>query len=229
MNSLVRPYLGESAENRISARRQQLLETGFALMASDGWRQMSIDALCREAKLNKRYFYESFVNLDALAAAVVDDIAARLTAIGMAAVAKAREQGLATEALARDVMQDVIIFLTEDERRARVLFTEVVDSPQALAHRQLAIQGLAQSLSAYGHEHHEAGELTDPIGELAAALLVGGSMEAILNWLDGRISMTREQLIDDLAALWVIAGDGAAARARARQQPVQKSRRKKPA
>lgn len=229
MSSLVRPYLGESAENRISLRRQQLLETGFALMASDGWRQMSIDALCREAKLNKRYFYESFANLDALAAAVVDDIAASLTSIALTAVASARAQKLSTEALAKAVMQDVIVFLTDDARRARVLFTEVVDSPQALAHRQLAIRGLAQSLSAYGHEHHEAGELTDPIGELAAALLVGGTMEAILNWLDGRISMTREQLIDDLAALWVIAGDGAAARARARQTPAQKSRKKKPA
>lgn len=220
-----RPYLGESAQDRISGRRQNLIATAFALMASDGWRQVSIDALCREAKLNKRYFYESFANLDELAAAVVDDIAARLLAMAMAVAGAASAAGKPTHVIAHDVLRVVIEYLTDDERRARVLFTEVVDSPQALAHRHAAIQSLAQSLSDFGHEHHKADGLTDPIAALTASLLVGGSMEVILNWLDGRIVMSREQLIEDIAALWVLAGDGAAARARARQ-PVKK---KKPA
>lgn len=228
-SSLVRPYLGESAENRIGARRQQLLEVGFALMASDGWRQMSIEALCREAKLNKRYFYESFANLDELAAAVVDAIAAKLMEIALLAAGEATASGQPTEVIAHRALRVVIEYLTDDERRARVLFTEIVDSPQALAHRQMAIQSLAQSLSDFGHEHHKAGKLTDPIAAVTASLLVGGSMEVILNWLDGRIVMPRDQLIEDIAALWILAGDGAVARARARQKPKAKVQKKKPA
>ncbi len=225
-SSPVRPYLGESAENRIGARRQQLLEAAFAMMASDGWRQVSIDSLCREAKLNKRYFYESFANLDELAAAVVDDIAAQLLAISLPVAARASAAGESTEVIAYQVLRPVIEYLTDDERRARVLFTEVVDSPQALEHRQVAVQTLAQSLSDFGHEHHKSDGQTDPIAAVTAALLVGGTMEVILNWLDGRIEMSRDQLIEDIAALWIMAGDGAVARARARQKPVVDAGRK---
>lgn len=236
-SSPVRPYLGESAENRIGTRRQQLLETAFALMASDGWRQVSIDSLCREAKLNKRYFYESFANLDELAAAVVDNIATQLLAIALPVADVASAAGQSTEVIAHKVLRPVIEYLTDDERRARVLFTEIVDSPQALAHRQVAVQGLAQSLSDFGHQHHKADGQTDPIAVVTASLLVGGTMEVILNWLDGRIEMPRDQLIEDIAALWIVAGDGAVARARARQKPainaerkpVPKAAKKKPA
>lgn len=217
MTSIARPYQGESAESRIRNRRQQLLDAALALMASGGWRQVTIDNLCREAKLNKRYFYESFPDLDALAGALVDDLATQLVDLGMRTVAEATAAGLSTEALARNVLGAVIGFLLDEPLRARVLFTEVAGSPQAIAHRQAAVAAFAQTLSSYGHLHHEAKGATDPIAPLAASLLVGGTIDAVLNWLDGRIPMSREQFIDDLAAMWVIAGDGAAARAKNRR------------
>lgn len=217
MSTVARPYQGESAENRIKVRRRQLLDTAVALMATGGWRQVTIDNLCREAKLNKRYFYESFPDLDALAGALVDDLAAQLIDLGMRTAAAAAASGMPTDMLARKVLGEVIGFLVDEPQRARVLFTEVASSPRAVAHRQAAVQTFAQTLSAYGHLHHDAQGATDPIAELAASLLIGGTIDAVLNWLDGKIPMTREQFIDDLAAMWVIAGDGAAARARARR------------
>ncbi len=217
MASTARPYQGESAENRIKARRRQLLETAYALMGMDGWRQVTIDNLCREAKLNKRYFYESFPDLDALAGALVDDLATQLIEIGMRTVAEATAAGLPTDALARKVLGAVIGFLIDEPQRARVLFTEVASSPRAVAHRQAAVHAFAQTLSAYGHLHHDAQGATDAIAPLAASLLIGGTIDAVLNWLDGKIPMPREQFIDDLAALWVVTGDGAAARAKARR------------
>lgn len=217
MTSTARPYQGESAENRIKVRRQQLLDTAFALMGTDGWRQVTIDNLCREAKLNKRYFYESFSDLDALAGALVDDLAAQLVELGMRTAAQATTAGLSTDVLARKVLGAVIGFLIDEPQRARVLFTEVANSPRAVAHRQAAVQAFAQTLAAYGHLHHDAQGHTDAIAPLAASLLIGGTIDAVLNWLDGKIPMAREQFIDDLAALWVITGDGAAARAKARR------------
>lgn len=217
MTTPARPYHGESAENRIKARRQQLLDAAFVLMTAGGWRQVTIDHLCREAKLNKRYFYESFADLDALAGALVDDLANRLIALGLQSVADAAAAGLPTEALARQVLGAVVGFLIDEPQRARMLFTEIASSPKAIAHRQAAVQAFARTLTDYGHLHHDAKGATDPIAPLAASLLIGGTIDALLNWLDGKIPMPREQFIDDLAALWVITGDGAAARARARK------------
>jgi len=217
MTATARPYQGASAEERIRTRRRQLLDTAFALMCDCGWRQISIDTLCREAKLNKRYFYESFPDLDALAGALVDDLATQLITLAMQTAAQSLAAGTATDVLAKQVLGAVIGFLIDEPQRARVLFTEVANSPQAVAHRQRAVQAFAQTLSAYGHLHHDVRGASDPIAPLTASLLIGGTIDALLNWLDGKIPMSREQFIDDVAAMWVIAGDGAAARARARR------------
>jgi len=214
--TLARPHLGKSPEERIEVRRRRLLDTAFGILASDGWKQVTIDNLCRQARLNKRYFYESFSGLDDITAAVVDELAAELVNTGLKVALEARKAGLSTDKLARKTISSLVEYLTDDPRRARVLFTEISNSPQAVAHRKATILGLARGLSEYGHVHHSATG-TYPISELASALLIGGSIEAILTWLDGNIRMTREEFIDDLAAFWVLVGDGAAERERARQ------------
>ncbi|MEW5733565.1 MAG: TetR/AcrR family transcriptional regulator [Thermodesulfobacteriota bacterium] len=216
MNSPKRPYHGRPAEERVRERRRCLLDAAFSLMDSDGWPKMTIDNLCKQARLNKRYFYESFDDLDAVAAAVVDELAAELWSLGSEVAQKALEDGIPTDKLARKALGAAVEYLTDDPRRARVLFTEISDSPQAVEHRKTTIRGLAQALSAYAHVHHKAAE-TYPIAELGSAMLIGGSIEAILAWLNGNIKMSREQFMDDLAALWVILGDGAADRERERQ------------
>ncbi|MBZ2188266.1 TetR/AcrR family transcriptional regulator [Alcanivorax sp. JB21] len=214
-----RAYQGASAKERARGRRQRLLDAAFVMLADDGWRQMTIDKLCRHAGLNKRYFYESFATLDDLAAAVVDDICEQLVAIAFDAARRANEAGRNVNELAHETLDVVVGFLLDDPRRARVLFTEVSDSPRAAAHRKNAIKGLASALAAYGHEHHQASG-AHPVADVASALLVGGSIEVILSWLDGGVALTRQALIEDLAALWVCVGEGAvlAGKARAPQE-----------
>jgi len=210
-----RTYFGESAESRIEARRRLLLDTGFALI-SDGFRQVSIEGLCRAAKLHKRYFYESFADLDELAASVVDELAATLLGIALSAARTAKAAGLGIEGVARASMTAVITYLVSDPRRARVLFTEIADSPRARAHRKATIRRLAHELSAYGHEYYEANQ-AEPIAEVGSALLLGGSIEVLLSWLDGDIDASIEQLISDLSAVWVLVGNSAVALAKARR------------
>ncbi len=213
--NLVRSHLGKTPKERIKIRRRRLLDTAFELLSSDGWKHVTIDNLCRKAKLNKRYFYESFSNFDEIVAAVVDEIASGLIKISFEAILKAQEAGMSTYELARTVIDRGVRYLTDEPRRARVLFTEISDSPKAVAHRKATIQNLAKALSVYGHVYHEA-DNTYAIAELTSALLIGGTIESILTWLDGNIHMSREQFIDDLAALCVIIGDGAVNRERER-------------
>lgn len=217
MTSQSRTYQGESAETRISARKRLLLDTGYALMASDGWRHVTIDNLCREAKLNKRYFYESFADLNALAAAVVDELSAQLMEASLTAARDAQQAGHASHELARATLAATIRFLTDDSRRARVLFAEVADNPRALSYRKNTIRNIARAISAYGHEYHQATKPV-PVAEMASAVLLGGSIEVIMEWLDGSLKMTFDELVEELAALWVLVGDGTVARVQAGQQ-----------
>ena len=208
-STTARTYQGKTAEHRAQARRRLLLDTAFALMSSDGWRQVNIENLCREAKLHKRYFYESFPDLDALGAAVVDELAAQLLVIGIDGARAARQAGAETETIARDVMRALVTWLVEDRRRARVLFSEISDNPRAQAHRKSVIRQLANELSDFGHEFHGVNE-PQAIARVASALLIGGSIEVLVDWLDGEITMTLDALVEDLAALWVTVGMNAA-------------------
>jgi hypothetical protein len=45
---------------------------------------------------------------------------------------------------------------------------------------------------------------------VGAAILVGGFSELLVAWLDGRIDVSREQLVDDATALFLALGDAAA-------------------
>uniref|UniRef100_A0A5Q5BR17 Transcriptional regulator, TetR family n=2 Tax=unclassified Mycobacterium TaxID=2642494 RepID=A0A5Q5BR17_MYCSS len=70
-----RAYGGQSADVRRRQRRARLLDAAMDAMARNEWRTATVGKVCAAAGLNKRYFYESFADLDALAAAVVDDVA----------------------------------------------------------------------------------------------------------------------------------------------------------
>ena len=41
---------------------------------------------------------------------------------------------------------------------------------------------------------------------MSAAILVGGLSELLVAWLDGRIDVSREQLVDDATALFLALG-----------------------
>lgn len=213
-----RPYQGTSASDRVQNRRQKLIDVAFEAMTTDAWRTMSINELCRQAELNKRYFYESFAALGDLEAAVTEDISARVINIAFASAAEGNQQKLANLPLALKVIRAVCEYLMDDPRRARVLFGEISDTPVAKANRRQVINRLAVAVSSYGHVHYEAGDDTDPLASVASSLLVGGTIEAILNWLDGNIPLSRDQFIDDLALLWNINGDGVAKIARERRK-----------
>lgn len=215
MSQPKRPFLGESAESRISARRKVLLDTAFRMAAESGWKGVSIHQLCQQAGLNKRYFYESFSDLESLGAALVDDLAEQLIAIGQAAVLSGMQQGFDTLALARHALQHSIGWLVDDPRRARMLFSMAGDNPRALQHRQDVIRKFAQTLSAFSIEYHQA---TEPhaIAKVGSALLIGGTIEIVIGWLDGQLEVSLDELVEDVAGFWVAVGDSAIERTRKR-------------
>lgn len=216
MSKPVRPFLGESAENRVESRRRLLMDQAFLLLADDQWRHASIAGLCRDVGLNKRYFYESFAGLDVLEDAVVEDLTATLLQRGFVSAAQAQQQGLDTDALARHVLGDCLAWLVDDPRRARVLFAKASDNPRARDQRNKVITQLAQALASFGVSYHQPRngvvtltEFHNQLANLGASILIGGSIESILRWLDGEISMSFDSFVDYLARFWVVMGNAA--------------------
>lgn len=194
-----------------------LVDAAFDLLGTEGAAATTVRAVCHKAELNPRYFYESFADIDALLIAVYDHV---LVGLHEATTAVSASPDMAPPLVARIGIDAIVRFIDEDRRRARVLYVEAVSNEALNRHRRetdiLAIATLEQAaVEAAGS--WPAGERVSRIG---AAMLIGGMSEVLLDWIDGRIDVTREQLVDDLAVLALALGETTEkiARSRARRR-----------
>jgi AcrR family transcriptional regulator len=220
--SATRVYGGISAGERIEARRERLMDAALELMGTEGWSGTSVRAVCRQAGLTPRFFYESFDDLDALAVAVFDDITLRVTAAILESV---RDAAAEPAAQARAAIATFVDQLTQDPRRARVAFAEALGS-EALARRRLqAMRAMARLIADHGRLAYGAPPQADTLVEITASLLAGGLAELLIAWLDGSIEATRDELVADCAALFMVTAEGAAAIGRQRARRASDRRR----
>ena len=205
MSAAERPYAGQTPSQRSAARRAALLTAAQQTIAADGWRQLNVEVLCRRAGVNKRYFYESFSDLDELAHALMDSLVVEL----LEAAALVEPEAPLPD-LVRVTLGEIVRWLTDEPERAQLLFGEMGSSPTLARHRAIAQRRLAHAIGEHARGTHSEAPADDPITELASSALVGTLGRVVLDWLDGGISMSREQVIDDLTRLWLVLGDGAA-------------------
>jgi AcrR family transcriptional regulator len=202
-------WAGVPAEDRRAERRQLLLDAAFDLLGTEGSTGTTVRAVCQRAALNARYFYEGFEDLDALVVAVYDRVVEQLGAEVVAAVEAV--DGDDPTAQVRAAIATVVGFVVDDARRARVLYVEALGN-EALNRRRIETgHAVVEFVVRFTAERR--GELpgAEQIGAIGAAVLVGGMSELLVSWLDGRIDVTREQLVDDATALFVAMGEAAAA------------------
>lgn len=72
-SSASRTYRGLAPEERQAQRRQKLLEAGKQRIGTVGYAATTVDAVCADAGVAKRHFYEHFPHLDDLLIAVYRD------------------------------------------------------------------------------------------------------------------------------------------------------------
>ncbi|HEV7646599.1 MAG TPA: TetR/AcrR family transcriptional regulator [Actinophytocola sp.] len=206
-----RTYAGETGAERARRRRRALQEAALDLVAGGGWDRVTVRAVCGRARLNDRYFHESFADRDALLLATRDGIAAdALRTLRRAIAATTPEERI------RGVVEAVIDFFTADPRRGHLLF----DPHPALRGRRAEMLRTLSRIVA-----DQAGELLadaapDKDRELGALTLVSGTMEVFASWLRGEVDVTRDHLADFLVAMVNTTGDLATALRAVRTPPA---------
>lgn len=195
--------MGLTPDERRDRRRRLLIDAGFDLLGSEGASATTVRAVCQQAELNPRYFYESFEDIDALLIAVYDDVG-----LGLAEAMSAVEipEGADPVKAARIGMDALVRFIDEDRRRARVIYIEALANVALAAHRVRLDQEVVLSLEARAIEAAGSWPQGERVGRVGAAMLVGGLGEVLRDWVEGRIDVSREQLVDDLAVLTVALG-----------------------
>lgn len=194
-------YGGVPADERRADRRERLLEAGLDALGTDG-PQTTVRGICERARLNPRYFYESFSGLDELMVAVFDQVAAEAMKAVLAAV---QEYGEDPEAAARATIRAFVGLMTEDPRKGRVAFVEAMGSEALIRRRLDTLQRFAELVAAYGRGLEGAGDVDEQTTQLFAQMMVGGLAEALIAWLEGRLEVSREQLVEHSSAMFIAA------------------------
>jgi AcrR family transcriptional regulator len=84
-----RPYGGTSADDRRADRQARLLAAGTKLYGEKGFGTVGVRAVCKEAGLSERYFYEAFDDGEALLIAALTATATRVEGVLEVAAAQA--------------------------------------------------------------------------------------------------------------------------------------------
>ncbi|MCC7078027.1 MAG: TetR/AcrR family transcriptional regulator, partial [Acidimicrobiia bacterium] len=112
-------WAGLPQASRRAQRRTLLLDTAFELLASEGETGMSVRAVCQAARLNPRYFYESFESLDELLVTVYDRVVEELAAaVTLALVNAPADVG----SQVRATIDTILEFVDEDRRRGQIVY-----------------------------------------------------------------------------------------------------------
>jgi AcrR family transcriptional regulator len=185
------------------------MEAGLELFGTLGYASTSVRAVSAAAALNSRYFYESFSSREDLLYAVYQRIVTDI--FTRAAAATARETTL--EEQARAGLRAAWTAVTEDRRKARIVALEVVGVSDRLERlRQEARQGLAQltadnamSLAGRGIKLR-----LDPV--LTARFLMGGVVEVLLEWINGDLDASADEVVEHFTVLFTAAAYATVAR-----------------
>ncbi|MGE2833105.1 TetR/AcrR family transcriptional regulator [Mycobacterium sp. SMC-4] len=191
----VRPYRGVDAVQRIAERRHKLLEAGLDLLGGQpAPADLTVRAICSQAGLAARYFYESFVDKDEFVSAVFDWVVADIAATTQAAVAAApaREQS-------HQGMANIVRTISEDARVGRLLFSIHLTNPVVV--RKRAESGALFALLSGQHAGKALQVSPSEQIKAAAHFVVGGVGQTLSAWLAGEVTFTPEQLATHLGAL----------------------------
>jgi len=183
----------------VASRRERLLAAGLELFGTRGFLRTTIDQVCAEAGLTKRYFYESFRSCEDLLGALMRSLWVEAAQRGMAAVEAA--QG-GPESRIRQGIGAVVGYYTGDVRRGRVAFLEAVGiSDRIDAQRREYVGVFTTLLQSYAAELLGEQVPPEPVMRLNAGALVGASSELVTEFLLGTVTISPAGLADYLTSL----------------------------
>jgi AcrR family transcriptional regulator len=214
----VRSYGGVGAAERIAIRRERLLDAALELYGTRGFIATGVKDVCRQAGLTDRYFYESFRDAGELFTASYDRTTGELLALVAESVAAVPQE---PEAQVRAAIRAFVCALADDPRKARVLFVEAASAgADAERHVRASLGRFAQLVAATAGPHLPPG-IPERLIQMGAFSLVGAIERVIIEWQEGRLEVTIDEMIEHLVRLFLAAGASAGvapARSRARRR-----------
>ncbi|WP_238815605.1 TetR/AcrR family transcriptional regulator [Nocardia brasiliensis] len=176
-----RMYAGQPVEDRQRQRRARFLESGLTVFARDGYANSSVGAICKDAGLSSRQFYEEFTGRESLLLELYEQIDRE----SRDAVAKALESK--TDASVLEIIDASVRAYVEsigsDPRKARVALVEVVGAGPKVEKFRLELRRVWGSLLAGAAEDAALqGEIPTGDYEMRVLAVIGAVNYVVDSW-----------------------------------------------
>lgn len=188
-----RSYGGQTADERVAARRERLVAAAASLLAERGESRTTMTAICAEAGLTERYFYESFRSRDEALVAALDTTARRIAAIAVAGV-QATPGDPATRV--RAGLAAVIDLVVADPAAARVVVLESTANAALRARRHELLGWFSDLVAQEAQGIFGDDAWPQPRARLQAMAFVAGLAELVAGWLQGDVRVGRDELVE---------------------------------
>jgi AcrR family transcriptional regulator len=190
-------YGGVPAGERRAQRRRKLFEAGLELIGARGVAKLTVDELCGQAGLTKRYFYEQFSSLDVFTDALYEDAMAFLSEQTMAVA-----ETTAGIDVVREQVRRAAQIMSGDPRLSRLILAETFGVGGGLVrHRDLVWQRATEVLLADAAALARGGLTLDPVRLSMFAVAMSGALSLTLaRWVEGGIDSDLDGVTEFLLA-----------------------------
>lgn len=194
-------YAGKAAAERQAERRRRFLDAALQLFgAGPGYRSTTVAALCVEAGLSTRQFYEEFRGLEDVLAALhleVNDWSEHAVVEALA-----ETEGLPFTERYGAVFRAYAASLAEDPRRIRISFTEIIGvSPRMDEQRLTRRARWVDLIRTEAAGAVSRGEAPDRDYRVTAAAFIGSVNGLLHDWAAGWVEADLDQVVDELVHL----------------------------
>jgi AcrR family transcriptional regulator len=190
-----RPYKGRSPDERKAERRRRLIKAARELWGDQGWAGVSMRGVCSLARLNDRYFYESFADVESLLLAVYDQGLEELVGRMGQSIASAPAQ---PEQLVGAAVATFVHALASDPRAARIGLAEPAGSPALEQRRRDTYHVFADIGIGAARAHLPNRTIDEAVLRMDALFALGGLGELVLTWLTGSLPVTEDELVEHI-------------------------------
>ena len=195
--AVVRTFRGVSAAERVRLRRDALLDAGLSALADGTRASVTVDDVSARAGLSKRYFYEHFHTRNDLFVALGERLVDEVTAAARAAIATPAPDMLSR---VQEMVGSVVSVLISDTRNAR-LFVDMMGGDERKDTVGRAEHAIAAMLIDAVVSDIEVTEKERIRLDVAALMLIVGAAQAISDWVDGGIELSRAELIEEIVRM----------------------------
>jgi len=202
VSEVARSYGGKSADERVTARRARLVDATISLLAANGEARTTMTAVCAEAGLTERYFYESFGSRDDALIAALDTVNEEVASTALDAIAASSGE---PEDRVRATIGAVVDLAIAKPDRVRVAVIESNANAVLRARRHELLNSFAGLVAAEAHGLFGDEIWPAPRDHVQGMIFIAGLAELVASWLLGEVELTRDELVatasDSLVAL----------------------------